>query len=90
MPTDTTLLGHARQAINHLARHNLLRDHQLDVLREVVRVAGQREDLLEALTVVRAREADALEALRQYLTVHNAGVPCGCACCTAARGVLRR
>jgi hypothetical protein len=90
MTPDITLLRHARQAIDCLARQGLLRDHQLDVLREVVRVAEQRENLLEALAAVRAREANALEALRQYLAVHNAGVPCGCACCTAARGVLRR
>jgi hypothetical protein len=90
MPTDTTLLRHARQAIDHLARHGLLRDHQLDVLHEVVRMAEQRGNLLEALAAVRAQEADALEALRQYLAVHTASGPCGCACCVTARGVLRR
>jgi hypothetical protein len=39
---------------------------------------------------VRAREADALEALRRYLAAHGADGPCGCRCCAAARGVLWR
>jgi hypothetical protein len=89
MTTDT-LLTRARQLIDHLARDSLLRDQELDVLREVLRAAGQRDDLLEAITVVRAREADALEALRKYLAAHNAGAPCSCPGCSAARGVLRR
>jgi hypothetical protein len=53
-------------------------------------MAGQRDDLLEAIAVVRAREADALEALRRCLAAHGADGPCGCRCCAAARGVLRR
>jgi sulfur relay (sulfurtransferase) complex TusBCD TusD component (DsrE family) len=53
-------------------------------------MAEQRADLVEALAAVRPREANALEALRKYLTAHNAGAPCGCRCCAAARGVLRR
>jgi hypothetical protein len=89
MTTDT-LLTRARQLIDHLARNSLLRDHELDLLREALRAAGQRDDLLEALTVVRAREADALEVLRRYLAAHNAGAPGSCPCCAAARGVLRR
>jgi hypothetical protein len=90
MPTDVSLLKHARRLVDHLARHSLLRDHELDIPREALRAAGQRDDLLEALTVVRAREADALEALRGFLEAHGANGPCGCRCCAAARGVLRR
>jgi hypothetical protein len=89
MHTDN-LLARTRQTVNHLARQRLLPDHELDLLREVLRAASQRDDLLEALAVVRAREADALEALRQYLGAHGANGLCGCGCCAAARGVLRR
>ena len=53
-------------------------------------MAEQRENLVEALAVVRTREADAREALRRYLTAHNANGPCSCPCCAAARRALRR
>jgi hypothetical protein len=68
----------------------LLHERDLDVLREAVRLAEQRDQLLEAISVVRAREADALDALRGYLADHNAGARCACRRCAAARGVLRR
>jgi hypothetical protein len=90
MTADTTLLRRARQLIDHLARHSLLRDPELDLLREALRAASQRDDLLEAITVVRAREADALEALRCYLAAHSANGPCSCRCCAAAQRTLRR
>jgi hypothetical protein len=90
MTPDTTLIRQARHVVNHLARQGHLRDRDLALLREVLRMAEQREQLLEAVAVVRAWEADALEAPRCYLAAHNANGPCSCRCCAAARGVLRR
>src|SRR4051794_28533466 len=42
MTPDTALLRRAHQLVDHLARQALLRDPELDVLREVLRVASPR------------------------------------------------
>jgi hypothetical protein len=87
---DPTTLRRARQVIDFLHNQRHLRDRELDALHECLGTAQQRDHLAEALAVVRAREADALEALRGYLAAHNAGAPCPCCCCAAARRALRR